>query len=154
METAHKLDMKTTATMMFGHVENYDHRVQHLIRIRELQDRTKGFTAFIPWTYQPENTKLGGEKASAYDYLRTLAISRLMLDNVPNIQVSWVTMGAKIAQLGLQFGGNDFGSLMIEENVVAAAGADFRMSLDEIKRLITNAGYEPHQRDMEYNLLN
>jgi cyclic dehypoxanthinyl futalosine synthase len=154
METAHKLDMKTTATMMFGHVESYDDRVEHLLRIRELQDETRGFTAFIPWTYQPENTKLGGDKSSAYDYLRTLAISRLMLDNVPNIQVSWVTMGAKIAQLGLQFGGNDFGSLMIEENVVAAAGADFRMSLDEIKRLIVNAGYEPHQRDMEYNLLN
>ncbi|MBN2425364.1 MAG: dehypoxanthine futalosine cyclase [Calditrichaceae bacterium] len=154
METAHHLGMKTTATMMFGHIETLEDRIEHLVRIRNLQDKTGGFTAFIPWTYQPNNTKLGGEKASAFDYLRTLAISRLMLDNVPNIQVSWVTMGAKIAQVGLQFGGNDFGSLMIEENVVAAAGAGFRLSLDEIKRQITDAGYEPHQRDMEYNLLN
>ena len=154
METAHKMGMKTTATMMFGHVESYADRVAHLIKIRELQDRTLGFTAFIPWTYQPENTKLGGEKTTAHDYLKTLAISRLMLDNVPNVQVSWVTMDAKIAQVGLQFGGNDFGSLMIEENVVAAAGAKFRLSLDEIKRVISEAGYQPRQRDMEYNLLN
>ncbi len=154
MEMAHKMGMKTTATMMFGHVETLEERLLHMVKIRELQDRTLGFTAFIPWTYQPENTKLGGEKTSAHDYLRTLAISRLMLDNIPNIQVSWVTMGAKIAQVGLQFGGNDFGSLMIEENVVAAAGATFRMSLDEIRRIIENAGYEAHQRDMEYNLLN
>ncbi len=154
METAHKMGMKTTATMMFGHVETLDQRLEHMVKIRELQDRTLGFTAFIPWTYQPENTKLGGEKTSAHDYLRTLAISRLMLDNIPNIQVSWVTMGAKVAQVGLQFGGNDFGSLMIEENVVAAAGATFRMSLDEIRRIIEDAGYEAHQRDMEYNLLN
>ena len=154
METAQKMGMKTTATMMFGHVESHADRIEHLLKIRELQDRTSGFTAFIPWTYQPENTKLGGEKASAHDYLKTLAISRLMLDNVPNIQVSWVTMGDKIAQVGLEFGGNDFGSLMIEENVVAAAGASFRMSLDEMRRIISDAGYEPHQRDMEYNLLN
>ncbi len=154
METAQKMGMKTTATMMFGHVETLEQRLEHMVKIRELQDRTLGFTAFIPWTYQPENTKLGGEKTSAHDYLRTLAVSRLMLDNIPNIQVSWVTMGAKIAQVGLQFGGNDFGSLMIEENVVAAAGATFRMSLDEIRRIIEDAGYEAHQRDMEYNLLN
>lgn len=153
METAQMMGMKTTATMMFGHVETHAQRLEHLIKIRELQDKTGGFTAFIPWTYQPENTKLGGEKTTAYDYLRTLAISRLMLDNVPNVQVSWVTMGAKIAQIALQFGGNDFGSLMIEENVVAAAGVHFRMSLDEIKRIITDAGYVPRQRDMEYNLL-
>ena len=140
--------------MMFGHIESIEHRLEHLIKIRDLQDHTLGFTAFIPWTYQPENTKLGGEKSTSHDYLKTLAISRLMLDNIPNIQVSWVTMGAKIAQVALQFGGNDFGSLMIEENVVAAAGVNFRMSLDEIKRIISNAGYEPHQRDMEYNLLN
>ena len=154
METAHKIGMKTTATMMFGHIESIEHRLEHLTKIRDLQDHTLGFTAFIPWTYQPENTKLGGEKSTSHDYLKTLAISRLMLDNIPNIQVSWVTMGAKIAQVALQFGGNDFGSLMIEENVVAAAGVNFRMSLDEIKRIISNAGYEPHQRDMEYNLLN
>jgi len=153
METAQRMKMKTTATMMFGHVEASEHRVQHLIKIRELQDRTSGFTAFIPWTYQPENTKLGGEKTTAHDYLKTLALSRLMLDNVPNIQVSWVTMGAKVAQVALQFGGNDFGSLMIEENVVAAAGVHFRISLDEMKRIITAAGYQPRQRDMEYNLL-
>lgn len=154
METAQRMGMKTTATMMFGHVESYQHRIEHLLHIRNLQDETGGFTAFIPWTYQPENTELGGEKTSAYDYLRTLAISRLMLDNVPNVQASWVTMGAKVAQVALEFGGNDFGSLMIEENVVAAAGAQFRMSLDEIKRIIKDAGYEPIQRDMEYNLLN
>lgn len=153
METAQNMGMKTTATMMFGHVETVAHRLEHLIKIRDLQDKTQGFTAFIPWTYQPENTKLGGEKTTAYDYLKTLSISRIMLDNVPNVQVSWVTMGAKIAQIALQFGGNDFGSLMIEENVVAAAGIHFRMSLDEIKRIITDAGYVPHQRDMEYNLL-
>ncbi len=154
MKTAHKMGMKTTATMMFGHIETNAHRIEHLLKIRELQDHTKGFTAFIPWTFQPDNTKLGGEKTTAYDYLKTLAISRLMLDNVPNVQVSWVTMGAKIAQIALQFGGNDFGSLMIEENVVAAAGVHFRMSLKEMRRIIETAGYEPHQRDMEYNLIN
>ncbi len=154
MRTAHHNDMKTTATMMFGHIENAGQRIEHLLRIRELQDETNGFTAFIPWTFQPENTKVEVQETTAHDYLKTLAISRLMLDNVPNIQVSWVTMGPKIAQIALQFGGNDFGSLMIEENVVAAAGARFRMSLDEIKRLITDAGYVPRQRDMEYNLLN
>lgn len=154
METAHKRGMKTTATMMFGHIETFEHRLQHMIKIRELQDRTMGFTAFIPWTFQPENTALGGQKTSAYDYLRTLAISRLILDNIPNIQVSWVTMGAKIAQTGLFFGGNDFGSVMIEENVVAAAGAKFRMTREEIERIIRKAGFEPRLRDMEYNLLN
>jgi len=154
METAHKMGMKTTATMMFGHIETNAHRIEHLLKIRELQDHTQGFTAFIPWTFQPDNTKLGGEKTTAHDYLKTLAISRLMLDNVPNVQVSWVTMGAKIAQVALQFGGNDFGSLMIEENVVAAAGVQFRMSLKEMRRIIEAAGYDPHQRDMEYNLIN
>lgn len=154
MKTAHKMAMRTTATMMFGHIESNAHRIEHLLKIRELQDHTLGFTAFIPWTFQPDNTKLGGEKTSAYDYLKTLAISRLMLDNVSNVQVSWVTMGAKIAQIALQFGGNDFGSLMIEENVVAAAGVQFRMSLKEMRRIIEAAGYEPHQRDMEYNLIN
>lgn len=154
METAHKMGMKTTATMMFGHIESNAHRIEHLVKIRELQDHTQGFTAFIPWTFQPDNTKLGGEKTTAHDYLKTLAISRLMLDNIPNVQVSWVTMGAKIAQIALQFGGNDFGSLMIEENVVAAAGVQFRMSLKEMRRIIEAAGYEPHQRDMEYNLIN
>jgi len=154
MATAHRMGLKTTATMMFGHVETLPERIEHFLRIRELQDETGGFTAFIPWTYQPENTELGGEKTSAHDYLKTLAVSRLMLDNVPNIQVSWVTMGDKIAQVALEFGGNDFGSLMIEENVVSAAGANFRLSLEQIQRLISDAGYEPHQRDMEYNLLN
>ncbi len=154
MATAHRMGLKTTATMMFGHVETLSERIEHFLRLRQLQDQTGGFTAFIPWTYQPENTELGGEKTSAHDYLRTLAISRLMLDNVPNLQVSWVTMGDKIAQVALEFGGNDFGSLMIEENVVSAAGANFRLSLEQIRRLISDAGYEPHQRDMEYNLLN
>jgi cyclic dehypoxanthinyl futalosine synthase len=153
METAHHNGMRTTATMMFGHIESREHRIEHFLRIRELQDKTGGFTAFIPWTFQPENTRVAVEETSAHDYLKTLAISRLMLDNIPNIQVSWVTMGPRIAQVALRFGGNDFGSLMIEENVVAAAGAAFRMSLDEIRRLISDAGYVPRQRDMEYNLL-
>jgi len=154
MREAHHQKMRTTATMMFGHLESIEHRIEHLIKVRELQDETGGFTAFIPWTFQPENTNLDKEETTAHDYLKTLSISRLMLDNFSNIQVSWVTMGPKIAQIALKFGGNDFGSLMIEENVVAAAGVTFRMSLEEIKRLITDAGFMPRQRDMEYNLLN
>lgn len=153
MREAHLLGMPTTATMMFGSVETRDEIIEHLLRVRTLQDETRGFTAFIPWTYQPGNTELGGTPASAVDYLRTLAISRIVLDNVPNIQASWVTQGAKIAQVALVFGANDFGSTMIEENVVAAAGVTFRMSREEIVRLIIDAGFRAAQRDTVYNLL-
>ncbi len=154
MREAHRLGMPTTATMMFGSLETKEEIIQHLARVRELQDETGGFTAFIPWTYQPGNTELGGQSASAVDYLRTLALSRIMLDNVPNIQASWVTQGAKIAQVALEFGANDFGSTMIEENVVAAAGVSFRMTRQEIVSLIRDAGYRAAQRDTVYRILN
>lgn len=150
MRAAHRQRMKTTATMMFGHVEGPEHIVAHLVKIRDLQDETGGFTAFIPWTFQPGNTLLDVEEATAADYLRVLALSRLVLDNVPNIQASWVTQGAKIAQVALSFGANDLGSTMIEENVVAAAGVNFRLPLDEMRRLICDAGFEPRQRDCYY----
>ncbi|HUV05295.1 MAG TPA: cyclic dehypoxanthinyl futalosine synthase [Armatimonadota bacterium] len=153
METAHRLGVPTTATMMFGHIESFADRVEHLIRIRELQERTGGFTAFIPWTFQPANTKLGGEAVGGYDYLRTLAISRLVLDNFRNIQASWVTQGAKIGQVALYFGANDLGSTMIEENVVAAAGVSFHMSEEELRQAITEAGYTPCRRDTCYRVL-
>jgi cyclic dehypoxanthinyl futalosine synthase len=154
MREAHLLGMPTTATMMFGSLETKEDIIQHLIRVRDLQEETQGFTAFIPWTYQPGNTKLGGRPATAVEYLKTLAVSRIMLDNVPNIQASWVTQGAKIAQVALEFGANDFGSTMIEENVVAAAGVTFRMSREEIVRLIKDAGYQAAQRDTVYTILN
>ncbi|WP_456341920.1 cyclic dehypoxanthinyl futalosine synthase [Thermovibrio sp.] len=151
--TAHRLGLKTTATMMFGSLDGDEDIVEHLKVIRELQDETGGFTAFIPWSYQPDNTELGREvkeKASGERYLRVLALSRIFLDNFPNIQASWVTQGGKMAQVALKFGANDFGSLMIEENVVAAAGVKFRMPLEEIIRLIKDAGYKPVQRDTLY----
>ena len=153
MECAHQLGIPTTATMMFNHIEQPADRVTHMIHLRGLQDRTGGFTAFIPWTYQPEHTALGGEHSTAASYLRTLAASRLMLDNFDNLQASWVTQGAKVAQVALQFGANDFGSTMLEENVVAAAGVTFWMSRDEIVRCIETAGYTARQRDMRYRLL-
>ena len=154
MNEAHRLGLKTTATMMFGHVESYEDRLQHMIVVRELQDKTNGFTAFIPWTFQPRNTELAEnhdnlrEKSSAFDYLKTLAISRLMIDNIDSIQVSWVTQGLKIAQIGLRFGADDFGSLMIEENVVSAAGTKHfsGFNLTQISRAIKTAGFEPVQR--------
>jgi cyclic dehypoxanthinyl futalosine synthase len=140
--------------MMFGHLETLEQRLEHLLRLRELQDRTNGFTAFIPWTFQPQNTAIHTESAAPMDYLRTLAVSRLVLDNIRNLQVSWVTMGSAVAQVALQFGANDFGSTMIEENVVAAAGVQHRLSMDEIRRIITDAGYVPRQRTMSYELVN
>ena len=154
MKTAHKLGMPTTATMMFGSLETRKEIVEHLVRLRDIQDETAGFTAFIPWTYQPGNTELGGRSATAVEYLKTLALSRIMLDNFQNIQASWVTQGAKIAQVALEFGANDFGSTMIEENVVAAAGITFRMTKQEIVHLIRDAGYVAAQRDTTYNILN
>ncbi|WP_457574353.1 cyclic dehypoxanthinyl futalosine synthase [Desulfolithobacter sp.] len=154
MEEAHNLGMRTTATMMFGHVETMEERLEHLQRLRDLQDRTGGFTAFIPWPFQPDNTPLAQameiEKTSGFNYLRMLALSRIFLDNFDNIQASWVTQGPKIAQLSLFFGANDFGSTMIEENVVAAAGVHFRLSEQEIQRLVRDAGFEPRQRRMDY----
>jgi len=153
MKEAHCLGMPTTATMMFGSLETQEEIVQHLVRLRDLQDETRGFTAFIPWTYQPGNTELGGRSATAVEYLRVLALSRIMLDNFANIQASWVTQGAKIAQVALEFGANDFGSTMIEENVVAAAGISFRMTRQEIVNIIKDAGYTAAQRDTRYNIL-
>ena len=153
MRTAHGLGLRTTATMMFGHVETERDRVEHLMRIRDLQDETGGFTAFIPWTFQPENTRIDVEAATATEYLRTLALSRVVLDNIGNVQASWVTQGAKIAQTALFFGANDLGSTMIEENVVAAAGVSFRLSLTGMVRLIETAGFTSRRRDCFYNLL-
>jgi cyclic dehypoxanthinyl futalosine synthase len=153
METAHSLGMRTTATMMFGHIETLEQRLEHLLKLRELQDRTTGFTAFIPWTFQPDNTGLKTKPATAMDYLRTLAMSRLVLDNIRNLQVSWVTMGSGVAQVALQFGANDFGSTMIEENVVAAAGVRHRLSVEQIREIIVDGGYEPRQRTMSYELI-
>ncbi len=153
MRTAQKIGMPTTATMMFGSLETDKEIVEHLVRLRDVQDETRGFTAFIPWTYQPGNTELGGRAATAVEYLKVLALSRIMLDNFDNIQASWVTQGAKIAQVALEFGANDFGSTMIEENVVAAAGVTFRMTKQEIVNVIRDAGYLPAQRDTRYHIL-
>lgn len=150
MKVAHKLGMKTTATMMFGHIESIADRVTHLLKIRELQDETGGFTAFIPWTYQPQNTTLGGNEVGGYEYLKTLAISRIILDNFKNIQASWVTQGPKIGQVALSFGANDMGSTMLEENVVRAAGAQYRLTSQDIINLIKDAGFIPKQRDTFY----
>ncbi len=150
MEEAHRQGMRTTATMMFGHEEEPVHRLEHLFALRDLQDRTGGFTAFIPWAFQPANTAIQREPETAVAYLRLVAVSRLVLDNIDNIQASWVTMGPKVAQMALFFGANDFGSTMIEENVVAAAGVHFRLSVEEIRRIIEAAGFEPRQRTMAY----
>jgi len=153
MRDAHSLGMRTTATMMYGSVDRIEHRIEHLLRVRELQDETQGFTAFIPWNYQPAGTELAGARTSGYEYLKMLALSRIVLDNVGNIQVSWVTQGAQIAQIGLGYGANDFGSTMFEENVVRAAGTSFCMDETEIKRQIRNAGYEPRRRNTYYQLV-
>jgi cyclic dehypoxanthinyl futalosine synthase len=153
METAHGLGLKTTATMMFGHVETPEERVDHLLHLRELQDRSGGFTAFIGWTFQPSNTALAGDELSSFQYLRTLAVARVMLDNFPSVQASWVTQGGKIGQVSLRFGANDFGSLMIEENVVSAAGAHFRLTETEIAQAIQNAGFVPKRRNMRYEIV-
>lgn len=153
MKAAHLAGLKTTATMMFGSVETPAERIAHLEAIRRLQDETGGFTAFIPWSFQPGNTALGGRPATAVDYLRTLAVARIYLDNVPNLQVSWVTQGTKIAQIALAFGANDFGSTMLEENVVRAAGVSFNASLEELVYNIKEAGFQPAQRDNVYNII-
>jgi len=153
MEEAHHLGMRTTATMMFGSAEKPVDIIEHLFRIREIQDRTGGFTAFIPWSYQPDNTELGGEASTGIEYLKVLAVSRIVLDNIENIQASWVTQGALMAQVALFFGGNDLGGTMLEENVVAAAGCSFRMSQDDIVGLVRGAGFIPARRTTEYQVL-
>jgi cyclic dehypoxanthinyl futalosine synthase len=150
----HELGGRSTATMMFGHIETLEERVEHLERVRQLQDETGGLTAFISWTFQPEHTDMADvPPAGAFEYLRTQALSRLYLDNVANIQSSWVTQGAKIGQIALYFGANDMGSLMIEENVVASAGTVYYLSLDEIRRAIREAGYVPRQRNVFYEYI-
>jgi len=153
MEEAHKLGLKTTATMMIGTVETIEDRIRHLQNIRDLQDRTGGFMSFIPWTFQPGNTALGGKSVSSIEYLRTLALIRLFLDNFQNVQGSWVTQGKDIGQVCLSFGANDLGSIMIEENVVRAAGVSHRITVHEMVELIRNAGKIPAQRDTEFKIL-
>ncbi len=179
MEEAHHIGMKTTATMMFGSIEEPEDIIEHLDAIRTLQDKTRGFTAFIPWSFQPDNTELQGSgvrgqrsevknnnsslvtrhsslviyPATAVEYLRVLALSRIYLDNVPNIQASWVTQGLKLAQIALRFGANDFGSTMLEENVVASAGVKYLVSINDILNTIRESGFKPAQRDMYYNII-
>jgi cyclic dehypoxanthinyl futalosine synthase len=139
--------------MMIGTVETVEDRISHLRKIRDLQDQTGGFMSFIPWTFQPGNTALGGKAVSSIEYLRTLSISRLFLDNFPNVQGSWVTQGRDIGQVCLSFGANDLGSIMIEENVVRAAGISHRITVNEMVDLIQKAGKIPAQRDTEFNIL-
>jgi cyclic dehypoxanthinyl futalosine synthase len=154
MRTAADLGIRSTASMMFGHVENLDDRVEHLGRIRDLQDECNPFRAFITWNFQPEDTKLAiPVKASGADYLRTVAVSRIFLDNIEHLQVSILTQGPKIAQAALGYGADDFGSIMIEENVVSAAGNKFILNAEEFERLISDAGYEPHKRNTRYELI-
>ena len=151
--TAHRLGMRTTATMMFGCGETIEQRIHHLELVRQLQEEYGGFTAFIPWSFQRENTSLGRfvkEEATGVEYLKTLAISRLYLENILNVQSSWVTQGLKTCQVGLRFGGNDVGSIMIEENVVSAAGARNKATEEELRRIIRDAGFTPKQRDTLY----
>jgi cyclic dehypoxanthinyl futalosine synthase len=154
MDVAHRLGLKSTATMMFGHVETIADRIEHLERVRAQQDKSKGFTAFIAWTFQAEHTHLKAPTVGAHEYLRTQALSRIYLDNFPSVQSSWVTQGPEIGQIALQFGANDLGSIMIEENVVSQAGTTYRMGVADMRRLIQDVGFEPHQRDNWYNLLN
>ncbi len=154
MRVAHELGLRSSATMMFGHVETLDDRLEHLRRLRDLQDETGGFTAFICWTFQPDNTALRAEPVGSSEYLRMQALSRIFLDNIENLQSSWVTQGPRIGQIALKYGANDFGSVMMEENVVSSAGTTFRLNKEQIERLISEAGYEPHRRDNWYRLLN
>ncbi len=154
MRVWHKLGGISTATMMFGHVETLAERIEHLHRLRELQDETSGFTAFICWTFQPDNTEMSHiAPTGSFEYLKTQAVSRLFLDNIPSIQSSWVTQGVKIGQLAMLFGANDMGSLMIEENVVAEAGTVHYLSLKQIREAIEELGFEPRQRDVFYHLV-
>ena len=153
MRRAHVRGLRTTATMMYGTVETLEERIEHMMRLRSLQDETGGFTAFITWSFQPEHTELGGAEATGVDYLRTLALARIVLDNFDNLQASWVTQGGKVGQLSLAYGANDMGSVMIEENVVRAAGAAYCMDEIEIVRNVEDAGFVPKRRNMHYELL-
>jgi len=170
MREAHKIGMRTSITMMFGHIETIPERIEHLRRIRDLQDETGGFTAYISWTFQPGDTPLGRVKqfepeqrrepdgkhlvlADAHEYLRMTALARLYLDNIPNLQSSWVTQGVKVGQLALFYGANDMGSVMMEENVVSAAGTTYCLTEDEIRAAITEAGWQPRRRNCYYELL-
>src|SRR5829696_7464048 len=153
MREAHRAGLRTTATMMYGTVETEQERIEHMLRLRELQDETGGFTAFITWSYQPDHTELSGSEATGIDYLRTLATSRIVLDNFDNVQASWVTQGGKVGQLSLAFGANDMGSVMIEENVVRAAGASYCMDEVEIVSNVEAAGFAAKRRNMHYEIL-
>ncbi len=158
MRVAHRVGLRSSATMMYGSVDTLADRVEHLQKLRDLQDESlanapAAFTAFIAWNYQPDGTELGGTRASAFDYMRTIAVSRIFLDNFPNIQASWVTQGPRIGQLSLRYGVNDFGSTMMEENVVSTAGCVFTVPLEEIERLISDAGYTPRRRNTRYEML-
>src|SRR5450631_2120504 len=155
MQIAHELGLKSSATMMFGHVETIEERIEHLQRIRDQQDRSGGFTAFICWTFQSENTVLKVDRRTGVsEYLRMQALARIFLDNIENIQSSWVTQGPNIGQIALKYGANDFGSVMMEENVVSSAGTTFRLDAAQIESLIRDAGYEPRRRNNWYELLN
>ena len=155
MRDVNSLGMKATATMMFGHVETVEDRIEHIFRVRELQEETGVFLGFIPWLYQPGNESLGLPSAGGQEYLKTLALARIILNHcLPNIQASWVTPGKKIGQIGLKFGANDLGSIMLEENVVSSTGLRYLMDVQEMRRLIGEMGFEPHQRDTNYRLIN
>ena len=159
MDCAHGMNIPTTATMMFGHVETVEDRVEHLRRIRDQQDKTMGFTAFIPWPFQPGRTELGldhdiSSQVTGLDYLKTLAISRIFLDNFDNLQSSWVTQGPKVGQMALYYGANDMGSTMLEENVVRAAGTVHCLNEEDIRRIITDSGFKPQRRNMRYERVN
>ncbi len=153
MDMAHRVGLHSSATMMFGHVETLDDRIEHLERVRHQQEATGGFTAFIAWTFQSENTRLKAETIGAHEYLRMQALSRIYLDNIENIQSSWVTQGLEVGQVALTYGANDLGSIMIEENVVSQAGTTFQMTVSDMQRLICDLGYEPRQRDNWYRLV-
>jgi cyclic dehypoxanthinyl futalosine synthase len=153
MRDAHALGLRSSATMMFGHVETLEDRIEHLQRLRDLQDETGGFTAYICWTFQPEHTKLRAEPVGSSEYLRVQALSRIFLDNIENLQSSWVTQGPRIGQVALKYGANDFGSVMMEENVVSSAGTTFRLNKENIEALIKVAGYEPRRRNNWYELV-
>jgi cyclic dehypoxanthinyl futalosine synthase len=153
MDVAHRLGLNSSATMMFGHVESLADRIEHLERVRAQQDKSKGFTAFICWTFQAEHTRLRAPTVGAHEYLRTQALARIYLDNIPSVQSSWVTQGQEIGQVALKFGASDLGSIMIEENVVSQAGTTFRMTVADMCRLISELGYEPRQRDNWYRLV-
>jgi cyclic dehypoxanthinyl futalosine synthase len=153
MRVAHRRGLRTTATMMYGTVESAAERIEHMMRLRDLQDETGGFTAFITWSFQPMHTELGGVEATGIEYLRTLAVARILLDNFDNLQASWVTQGGKVGQLSLAYGANDMGSVMIEENVVRAAGAAYCMDEIEIVRNVEDAGFIPKRRNMHYEIL-